>query len=182
MQIINPYLKDFHRIETVRSIEPRQELISRYSWAVPTDEAIREVVKYSPLIEIGAGSGYWAHLIKQAKGDIICFDDFSLKYDERWLYSAKTWHRVYEGSVEKIGKYPQHTLLLCWPPYDEPLALDALNAYKGRYLVYIGEGYGGCTGCTDFHDLLYKEWKEITDIYLPQYWGINDYLRILERS
>lgn len=36
-----------------------------YSYATPSIESIDKLVNYAPLVEIGAGTGYWAYLIEQ---------------------------------------------------------------------------------------------------------------------
>src|SRR3954447_23075729 len=43
----------------------------KYAWAVPNEEAIDVLVEHSPLIEVGAGRGYWARLAAEAGADII---------------------------------------------------------------------------------------------------------------
>jgi hypothetical protein len=52
-----------------RETADRHALVDRYGWAIPTDEAIAALVELSPLVEIGAGRGYWAHLLRQAGAD-----------------------------------------------------------------------------------------------------------------
>src|SRR5262249_51994941 len=54
----------------------RQNLVRAYAWAVPDEEALRVCVKYSPLVEIGAGGGYWANLITQLGGKVHAYDDY----------------------------------------------------------------------------------------------------------
>eukprot|EP00897_Mesotaenium_endlicherianum_P009382 jgi/Mesen1/8472/ME000478S07970 len=47
-----------------------------YSWAVPTGEAIDAIVKSAPggVLEIGAGTGYWAHLLRQRGVQVAAYD------------------------------------------------------------------------------------------------------------
>mgnify|MGYP001603501330 CR=1 FL=1 len=86
----NPYLKKFHHIcgeeydsmqrmihqrrSFLSEILAREILVRLYAWAVPTEEVIRTLVKHAPIVEIGAGTGYWAHLIHQMGGDILAYD------------------------------------------------------------------------------------------------------------
>ncbi len=46
----------------------------RYSWAIPDSRALFILQNFAPLIEIGAGKGYWGHLLRNKGVDIICFD------------------------------------------------------------------------------------------------------------
>jgi hypothetical protein len=73
------------------------------------------------------------------------------------------------------------TLFLSWPPYFKDMAVKALQLFKGKRLAYIGEGYGGCTGTDEFHDLLEKAWKLDKTITIPQWFGIHDHLFIFSK-
>jgi hypothetical protein len=59
-------------------------LAEKHAWAIPDHRAIRVLQHFSPLIEIGAGKGYWGHMLKQTtdKVDILCFD--KIISDELW--------------------------------------------------------------------------------------------------
>jgi hypothetical protein len=171
--IINEYLEKVIGIkDRFDSYKQRNTMVNKYAWAIPCDEAIEELVKLSPLVEIGAGTGYWAKLVKEAGGTIICYD---IKPPEL------VWHDVNQCGTEAAER-KLDTLFLCWPPYDDTMAHDCLKLYKGNKLVYIGEGYGGCTGCNLFHELLNNEWILVKRIYLPQWNGIHDSMYIYERK
>ena len=44
-------------------------------------------------------------------------------------------------------------LLIVWPPYADPMAVDALRAFRGAVLWYVGEGRGvGGGGAADAGD------------------------------
>lgn len=42
----------------------RYQAIEKYSYAIPNHDALSIIKKYGPIVEIGSGSGYWAHLLK----------------------------------------------------------------------------------------------------------------------
>ncbi len=46
-------------------------MVSKYSWALPNEELLTEIASRSPIIEIGAGNGYWASLLSKKGADII---------------------------------------------------------------------------------------------------------------
>ena len=54
----------------------RSQLIARYGFAVPSDEALTAIERCSPqgVIELGAGTGYWAFLLQQRGVDVVAFD------------------------------------------------------------------------------------------------------------
>ena len=37
-----------------------EPLIEKFAWAVPTEKALDILLSFSPLVELGAGKGYWA--------------------------------------------------------------------------------------------------------------------------
>lgn len=71
---------------------------------------------------------------------------------------------------------------MVWPPYATSMAFDTLNNFKGNLLIYVGEGYGGCTGDDAFHEKLEEEWDLSEEVEIPQWAGINDSLQILCRK
>jgi hypothetical protein len=85
------------------------------------------------------------------------------------------------GNHLNVLKHPDRTLMLCWPPYDTPMAAMALRRFKGDTVVYIGEGGGGATGDGDFHEML-ERWEEVELVALPQWPGIRDYLYVYSRK
>jgi len=41
------------------------------------------------------------------------------------------------------GVMPRAALLIVWPPCADPMAVDALRAFRGAVLWYVGAGRGG---------------------------------------
>ena len=162
-----PYLKGFYFQERLR-------LVRKYSWAIPNKKALSTIADYASngIIEIGAGNGYWAYCLTQKSIKVIAYD---LKVSEN------PWHSVQRGDTLEASKHSDRTLFLCWPPYDEPMAADALRSYKGKTVIYVGEGYGGCTADDEFHKLLKAEWKKIKVVKIPQWNGIYDCLTIYQK-
>lgn len=153
-----------------------------YSFAVPTYEAVQAISEWSPIIEIGAGTGYWANLIKVAGADVIALDTHppNLKFN---LYHGRyTPHTdILKGSHSNLQNYPNHTLFLCYPPPDNTMALDALSSYTGETVIHVGEWFGD-TGTLKFQQLLEKEFTLIQKILLPN-WSSTSYdLTIWKRS
>jgi hypothetical protein len=146
---------------------------------VPNERAIEVIVKHSPIM--GAGTGYWASLIAAAGGDVIAFDRHPPKVVRNpWFNSGvASYFPVARGGVPRAGRYPDRTLLLCWPPMDG-MANRALRCYRGSTLIYVGEN-GGCTGDGAFHRRLEREWEEVKFVAIPQFPGIHDYVSVYRR-
>jgi hypothetical protein len=147
----------------------RMEFVDKASWAIPDPEAIEKIGDFiwdKIALEVGAGNGLWAALLKQYfkekgyGGTIIATDNFSLKKE---FYYGYTEVKNFKA-VDAVNEHPEATvLILIWPPYNTPMAFDALTRFKGDYVVYIGEGEGGCTGDDNFHQCLLDEWNELDE-------------------
>jgi len=56
------------------SLAIRELACGRYAWAVPCTEALTALRRLSPLVEIGAGTGYWARLLAGHGADVAAYD------------------------------------------------------------------------------------------------------------
>jgi hypothetical protein len=54
----------------------RMEYVARYAFGVPTEEALAAIAAVSPrgVVEIGAGSGYWAALLRDRGVRVEAYD------------------------------------------------------------------------------------------------------------
>lgn len=159
-------------VKSMVSFRFRGELVGNYSWAVPSDDALKALVRHSPIIEIGAGTGYWGRQAQNLGADVLCFDKYP---------PITTWHPVYRGSVRPARAHSDRSLFLCWPPYGHRLAFEALRAYRGKTVIYVGE-QDGCTGDRQFHQALERDWTEIERIWIPRWWGIYDAMYVFTRN
>lgn len=153
----------------------REVFCKAYSWAVPTQATIAKIASYSPLIEIGAGTGYWAMLLENTNADILAFDTHPPRpqnknsYHKPWTYTT-----VRRGGPKMLEAHPARSLFLCWPPYDSPMAANCLARYEGDVLIYIGEGEGGCNADNRFFSELGKHWLEVETLDIPQWPRLHD--------
>jgi len=166
----------------------RADLVAQYAWAIPNDAAIESVVNLrQPVLEIGAGNGYWASLIAQAGGTVECYDlEPGGHCKKPGGQKSALWHPVSEGGPEVIGpQHKDHALLLVWPPYNKPMGTDCLLQYmkiEGRTVVYVGEGQYGCTADDEFHRILDAHWDLQRTVTLPCWQGIHDNLYVYGRK
>jgi len=54
--------------------ERRRELASLFSWGVPNERALEVLAAHAPLIECGAGMGYWSALLRARDVDVLAYD------------------------------------------------------------------------------------------------------------
>lgn len=109
-----------------------QRLLERYAWAIPDARALKILQHYTPLIEIGAGRGYWSRLLSDMDVDIVAFD--RTVYDRRWFDVQRGGPEVLSRSVAD-GR----SLFLCYPDESNNLGLKCLRRYRGEVIVHVGE-------------------------------------------
>jgi hypothetical protein len=165
--------------EYIRLFKIRPACCVFFAWAVPTVEALSVIARHGPVVEMGAGTGYWSALLRLRGVDVLAYDIAPGDNEQ----AAHMWTEVEPGTPEILGTVsPARNLLLCWPPYDEPMASECLESFRGRRIIYVGEGDGGCTGDDGFHRKLFDEFTLEQTVSLPQWPGIHDRLGVWARK
>jgi len=115
-------------------------LSQRYSYVYPEPRALALITALSPIVEIGAGTGYWASRLRSMGADILAFDQAppDREATNRYHPRTSTWTDVQPGDHTMLGAYPERTLFLCWPPLFSALG-DCLSFYRGDTVAYIGD-------------------------------------------
>lgn len=164
---------------SIGSTMGRTKMVEQYAWAIPCEEALAVLTDLSPIVEVGAGGGYWAMLLRDRGATVEAFD----KEPGDNHYVKRLWTPVRPGRPrEALRAGREHwTLFLCWPPLGSPMAEDALALHRGRYVVEIGET-DGCTGTNEFYDQLEESYSLKREVALPQWPGIHDTLKVWERK
>lgn len=196
-RIDNPYLEEvldlvarngnMKRGDLIAGLnDARTEYICRYAFSIPTIDVIEAIAAHSPLVEIGAGGGYWARCLREAGADIIAYDRRPPGEESPWdwrdgnQWFDDTWFHVQEGDETMAGRYPERSLFLCWPPVFDPMAANALRLYReagGKTLIFIGSR--GSTADDDFFRLL-EQLKLIRSVRLLSWPGIEDWMWIYD--
>lgn len=156
----------------------------KFSWAVPDDQAIEIIAAYSPLVEVGAGTGYWSWLLREAGADVLAYDKYppSEASRENTFHAGKpTWTQVLQGDESVLDAIEGRTLFLCWPPHNDKMAFNALSRFIGDGVIFVGE-YGGATGDPQFFQLLETGWDEEFSAPIPNWTGRDDALFVYRRK
>ena len=181
--IWTPGKRDYPPMD-LNTFRAREVIKDRFSWAIPNEEALDAIAAVGPIVEIGAGTGYWAWLLQKRGVDVVAYDAAPPHFGcvNHWhRTSESTFTDVLTGGPQEVVPHADRTLMLCWPPYDDPMAERALTLYLaagGKRLVYIGESWGGCTGDNAFHTLLRDRMAGERMVDIPQWYGVHDYLAI----
>jgi hypothetical protein len=158
--------------------ERRRELASLFSRAIPTEPALAVLAKYAPLVECGAGRGYWTALLRARGVDALAYD-LAPRGGGR-----QPWTQVQRAaSAAAARRHGERTLVLCWPPYDDDDAsYGALRAYRGDVVIHIGERDEGASGSVRFHRELRLNWTLAEELELPYWPRLQDRLMVYRRN
>jgi uncharacterized UPF0146 family protein len=172
------------KMDKQKEWERRGYFTKHYTWAVPNKTAIQKIKKFAKgekILEVGAGLGLWSSLLQESGADIIATDDFSWKKKN---HDKRNFTKVEKLNVQNsLNKYNDaDVLLLVWPPYDNPMANNALKKFKGNKLIYIGEGEGEATANDNFYDRLEKHWKQVDEYDIPGWVYTHDNMTFYERK
>ena len=177
----------YNRYATLPHLE-RKSLVDEYSWAIPNDAALRAIAAEGPVIEVGAGAGYWAYCLRAMGADVIATDpDPAPSSTNTWCKRSAPWTALEKlTAVKAARRYSDRTLFLCWPPIGGRkenignYASRAVKAYHragGKTVIYVGERGDGCTGSFDE-----SQWTREREVEIPQWPGLHDDLTIWRRK
>lgn len=155
----------FDRMTWEQCINARYPYIKKTAWCILTQDVADVVGKFlsqfDHVVEPFAGTGFIAYHLRKASG------------------LTKRQYRAYDPCITHFGKNrPNYGItksgcfninikaadcvVMSWPNYDENLAKRIVDKMvSGQYLIYQGEGSGGCTGCDAFHDILSEHFEEL---------------------
>jgi len=116
-------------------------LAQRYSYVFPDDRSLTALAALGPLVEIGAGTGYWAFRLRALGVDIVAFDQAPPDgaQPNRYHATTLTWTEVFAGDHTVLTQYVDRALFLCWAPLFSSLG-ECLAFYSGNIIAVIGDG------------------------------------------
>lgn len=120
-------------------MEEGENLVNEYAWAIPNRRAlgvIRSVAsKSNGLVEVGAGTGYWAAELAAMGVNVNAYD--------KYVEPDTLWHPVKRGGPEVLRHKANRgrTLLLCYPDEGSSLAIACLDALGSDvdHIIHVGE-------------------------------------------
>ena len=157
-------------------------LAQRYSYVFPSDSALAILAGLGPLVEIGAGTGYWARRLHAIGVDVVAFDHAPVDGERvnRYHPRARPWADVQPGDQTVSSGYAERGLFLCWPPLFSSLG-DCLTHYCGDTVAYIGDG-GYRTARLDQLDEAFTKIVTAPVRALDPYPGVQPQLTVWKRT
>lgn len=138
----------------------RPQWLATFAFALPTGPALLAVADASPsgVVEVGAGTGYWARLLHDRGVDVVAFDLAPPPSPANpWFAGVAPWHPVRVGDETAVDRHARRTLLVVWPTRNEDWGAAAVARFAaagGRTVAFVGEAVGGRTGDDRLHALL----------------------------
>lgn len=131
------------------SQDARWDYIKEFGYALPCTEALELIASFGPVVEVGAGSGFWSKVLVATGVDIIATDNSA----DRYPFTVGANHDVVDMSAdEAVRMNSDRAVLTIWQCMEDrwsEAVLDRMIA--GQVLIYVGEGEGGCTATDRFH-------------------------------
>ncbi|KAK9904746.1 hypothetical protein WJX75_001738 [Coccomyxa subellipsoidea] len=154
-----------------------------YAYAPYTREAMDALAERAPLVEVGAGLGYWAAALRARRVPVLALDSHppggvaSNSYHGRIPAFTKV---AQGGSKAAAAASERHTLFLCYPPPASSMAADCLRSFRGQCVCVVGEWLGD-TGDESFAAALLADWTLIRRVPLPNWTDTAHELTIWQR-
>merc|ERR1711871_56351 len=165
--------------------DDRDDYVRQYGCVAWTDTALRALATAASecgIVEIGAGGGQWAQILRTHQVDVKAFDDASALPLGANGDAAQGVQLGVDGALA-AQQFPDRLLLLIAPP-PGPQSAFWLFRYAeagGAALAYIGEGRGGAHADTAFFAQLEHDWSLVSSADLKPFPGGAERLWLLRR-
>lgn len=149
----------------------RSYYTENYSWAIPSVQVVNAISKYQNIVEIYAGTGYWANLIEKAGCRIQCYDNFMSHYKKE---SYGKFYPVTNINELNYDLLQNCNLFMSWIPYEDECCIKYISNLNPKNILYLGETEGGCNACDKFFDIVNKNYAKVNVITFPTWLGLHD--------
>ena len=156
-----------------------------FDWIIPLSKWIGS----RKCLEVMSGTGSLSFALKQQGTDIMATDDFSWTGQNNWNQNKNYWTNIENidavKAVEKYGK-EVNVIIMSWPYMDDiayKVLLKMREVNPFCIMIFIGEGYGGCTASDEFFDNIVEIEDETFSEAIKEYkqwWGIHDYPQLIK--
>lgn len=150
---------------------------STYGWSIPTREALDAIVAFvgtERVLDVGAGAGLWAALLRAAGLDVTATDKEPgpaiANYKGRPITKRRLWTEIEAcDATAAVQKYRHPVLFLSRPSNGAEWPAEALSAFTGSKVVFVGHYDGRIFATPRFFELLDAGWAVQRRIALPQW-------------
>lgn len=143
-------------------------------WAIVDmawSKELADFIEDRKVLEIMAGRGWLAQALQRHGVDIIATDLVKPHGEPR------PFHVIPMDARQATAEVSAEVLIVSWPPYRGEEIVEALDNWgTSKPIVYIGEGPGGCTGCSEMHNSFAHD--EGLTIPIPSWPGMHDWVQV----
>lgn len=161
----------------------RKEYISRFGFYLisqPFLNTCADLFQDMNILEVGAGTGFLSQQLKNLNLNISAVEQNI--HNNSYGFNHSYFDLIEDNAIDFLKHHSEFDLIIMsWPNYNSSFAYDILkNMRPKQKLLYIGEGYGGCTANDQFFDLLEKRTVKLPETNLLQQYssswsGIHDF-------
>lgn len=149
----------------------------RWGFSIPCGEAVEVLRALAPIVEVGAGTGYWSALLRAAGHDAIATDAQRENWGDGGYTPERPWPVERLTGDEAVRKYPERDVFCSWPTDGDGWALGMAWAMRpGQRLAVILTP--GNTGTKGLRRYLVTRFAKLGEIVLPQFPDCADTLSI----
>ena len=157
----------------------RVNYIRNFGFSIPCVEALDELAKLEPLLEVGAGTGMWSLLLKRRGVDVWSTDK---NVGDSGYYLTAGCYDLDEriDGIAAARKYPHLNIFCSWPPRDSWLATVIEEMDSGISIAHIADR--DCCANERFYQILKSDFEEIeTGVIIPQFRGLHDEFQVWKK-
>ena len=190
LEAVRPYVARGHGYWSgrprgvINGFMKRDQMVRRYAFTVPDDDALQVIAKHSPdgLIDPLAGTGYWGSLLSQM-GVKVKLTDYALPGEGNEYHQDRFAAIECMDAVDAVTIYNDYdTLLLSWVPNGDDIGERVLAKFSGSTVITIGENRGGCCGTDGMFFMLAKDWTLVESQVPLQWYGLHDVIEVFRRK
>lgn len=105
-------------------------VVSQKSFARLTDEALDVLCALGPIVDVGAGNGWWDRELAQRGVDVTAVEPNRCRNEVFPRIRADHW---------EVVNHPDRALLMIWPTKDATWPAQCVALYQGPTVAYIGD-------------------------------------------
>ena len=159
-----------------------------FSCACPSYEAlwtISMLAKGKTVIDMGAGNGYWTHILRHSHNcDVVAIDSGQSRWRTMWIGDTVVTDGI---QFLKRRQSMDDVLLMVYPIVSNRFTENAIKAFKGNVICIVatqnGSGYSGFKDekVEAWFERQTKGWERIVQVPLPSFPGKDDALFVFRK-
>lgn len=184
--------KSIHDFIGFYSYAYRDMYVKNVAFPILTKEMLDKLVSFIkplqlPVLDVCAGKGFFAKQLSYSNIHVRAIDNQSSTY-HGGKHTPKHFNVEIKDSLGCLNRTGHEIILMSWPDYDKDFAFKIAKEMRSdQFLIYQGEGEGGCVANDSFFEYIDSSFTPVYDIgefnrEHSQFFGINDFWYILQKK